>query len=73
MLPTAGKSPSIALNLLGDRASFTARFFDPRTGQYEPPSSVAGGTILVFKAPDAGDWVLHLTAPAARLGAKVGC
>lgn len=56
-LPRGGAT---TLDLTGATGSFTARWFDPRSGEYEDPYTVSGGGKRKIEAPDSKDWVVHL-------------
>jgi hypothetical protein len=56
-LPHGG---AVTLDLSGVSGSFTARWFNPRTGEIGGAWTVAGGVEQEYEAPDSGDWVLHL-------------
>jgi MYXO-CTERM domain-containing protein len=54
--PTGG-TKTLALNA----GTYTARFWNPRTGGYATADQFThGGGTRVFVAPDANDWVLHV-------------
>jgi hypothetical protein len=48
------------LDLRGVSGSFTARWYDPRTGVFSSAGTVSGGAERSFTAPPGGDWVLHV-------------
>ena len=56
----------VEVDLQGAEDSLRARFYDPRTGQFQPEFEVqpAGASTSVAK-PDERDWVLHLTRHGA--------
>ncbi|MFB3905319.1 MAG: DUF5060 domain-containing protein [Acidobacteriota bacterium] len=55
VFPFGGKA---VLQLADPKAGrYEARFFNPRTGEYQPQIEVGGGP-QVFTAPDTQDWVL---------------
>jgi hypothetical protein len=50
-------------SLPGMGSGFTARWYNPRTGELSAPSAVTGGpggAPATFRAPDGEDWVLHV-------------
>src|SRR3989344_242127 len=52
---------SFTVDLSASSLSFTARFYNPRTGQFEPNFGVSGGSSSrSFAKPSSSDWVLHL-------------
>jgi hypothetical protein len=57
-LPQGGGT---AMDLGDAKNSLTARWFNPRAGQWMEPFEVGGGQRATFQAPDAADWVLHLS------------
>jgi hypothetical protein len=49
------------VDLSAPRKEFVARFYNPRTGEFQPSFAVAGGSHAeAFTTPSSGDWVLHL-------------
>jgi hypothetical protein len=52
----------VDLDLTGTSGTFTAKWFDPRTGNLTDANggSVSGGTVVTFNAPDSNDWALYL-------------
>lgn len=54
-LPTGGR---FTLDLSADAVAFTARWFDPRTGEFGEQLEVTGGERRGFAAPDGNDWAL---------------
>jgi hypothetical protein len=57
-LPHGGTT---TLDLTGVTGSFTARWFDPRSGKSGDPFVVSGDGKRTLEAPDAKDWVVQLT------------
>ncbi|HSG38266.1 MAG TPA: putative collagen-binding domain-containing protein, partial [Thermoanaerobaculia bacterium] len=51
---------TVRLDLRGVSGSFTARWYDPRTGTFGATSTVSAGVERSFTAPGGGDWVLHV-------------
>ena len=52
---------SFTVDLSASSSSFTARFYNPRSGLFEPSFNVAGGSATrSFTKPTSSDWVLHL-------------
>jgi len=49
---------SVDVDLSSAAGTFSARFYDPRTGAYEPASSVEGGALRTLTKPSSSDWVL---------------
>ena len=58
-LPHGGAT---TLDLTGVTGSVTARWFNPRSGEYEDPFTVPGGGKQKIEAPDSNDWVAYLVA-----------
>jgi hypothetical protein len=56
-LPRGGE---VALDMAAMPGDFHARWFNPRNGLFAGSSSVAGGKMNTFSAPDRRDWVLCL-------------
>jgi hypothetical protein len=56
-LPHGG---AVTLDVSGVSGSFTARWFNPRTGEAGSVWTVAGGVEQEYEAPDSEDWVLYL-------------
>jgi hypothetical protein len=48
------------MDLGGHQGAFSARWFNPRTGQSGEPFTIAGGGVQIVQAPDQNDWVLSL-------------
>jgi len=61
--PTGGK---ITVDLPHATVSLTARWFNPRAGEFLKPFSVAGGGRQEFLAPDRSDWTLHILNAGLR-------
>jgi len=57
------KGGRIQLDLSAASGTFTARWFNPRTGELSDAGrgSVAAGKTVTFNAPDHSDWVLWLS------------
>ncbi len=55
-LPSGG---SITLNLA--TGNYTARWYNPTTGNYDPSSITVSGGFKSFTPPASGPWALHLT------------
>jgi hypothetical protein len=52
---------SFTVDLSGTSSSFTGRFYDPRSGQFQPSFTLQGGSSSQsFTKPSSSDWVLHL-------------
>jgi hypothetical protein len=64
----AQNGADLTLDLAGAAGSFTARFYNPRTGAFEPTFPVAGGAARTITKPSASDWVLHVVANARLAG-----
>lgn len=69
---------TVTLNLSQTTNTFTAKWFDPKTGTYSGQSTVSGGANRSLSSPFTGDTVLHLsvasgdtTAPNPPTGLKV--
>jgi hypothetical protein len=56
-LPSGG---DITMDLSGASGTFPTEWYNPRTGEYTGQSTVAGGAVQAFSAPDSNDWVLHI-------------
>jgi hypothetical protein len=56
-LPSGG---NVDLDMQGMTGSFQAKWFNPRNGLFSESSTVAGGKVQTFAAPDLRDWVLYL-------------
>jgi len=54
--------PTISLDLSALAGAALARFYNPRTGRFEPASKITGGAACVLNKPDSSDWVLHVIA-----------
>ncbi|HEY9421442.1 MAG TPA: DUF5060 domain-containing protein [Thermoanaerobaculia bacterium] len=71
---------TVRLDLRGVSGSFTARWYDPRTGTFSSAGTVSGGAERSFTAPAGGDWVLQVqkatstgggtTQPAPPIGSN---
>ncbi|HIH32609.1 TPA: DUF4038 domain-containing protein [Candidatus Woesearchaeota archaeon] len=44
--------------------TYSARFYNPRTGVYNSATTVEGCALRTFTKPDSNDWVLHLKQTA---------
>ncbi len=64
--PTDGGPVTVDLNGLSD--SYTARWFDPRTGEEIDAGSVQGGDRTIMTAPTNDDWVLSVISDASPRG-----
>lgn len=51
---------TVRLDLRGVSGTFNIRWYDPRTGVFQPAGNTTGGQERSFTAPPGGDWVLHL-------------
>ena len=52
---------SFTVNLSASTGTLSARFYNPRTGQFQTSFNVTGGSASQsFTKPDSSDWVLHL-------------
>jgi hypothetical protein len=51
---------TVQLNLVSASGTFSAQWYDPRTGGFSSAGSVAGGAARSFTAPAGGDWVLYV-------------
>ena len=57
---------SLTVDLTASSGELQARFYDPRTGTFEPPIQVWNhGPAVPFEAPSVGDWVLIVSPPRA--------
>ncbi len=56
-LPHGG---AVSLDLAAAPGSFTARWFNPRTGKFDNEFSVPAGGSQKLSAPNTNDWVLYL-------------
>jgi hypothetical protein len=56
-LPHGGAA---TLDLTGVPGSYTARWFNPRSGKYSDPFMVSGEGKRRIEAPDSKDWIVHL-------------
>jgi len=57
-LPAGG---AVMLDLTPFKGRLTARWFNPREGQFSDEFNVEGSQFREFKPPDAGDWTLLLS------------
>lgn len=48
------------VDLRGTTGTFTAQWYDPRTGAWRAAPAAAGGTTPSYTAPAGGDWVLYI-------------
>jgi hypothetical protein len=48
------------VDLRGATGTFTAQWYDPRTGAWKAAPAAAGGTTPTYTSPASGDWVLYL-------------
>ncbi len=53
---------SLTVNLPNSSYNMVGRFFNPRTGVFQPSFNVTGTGPRAFTKPGSGDWVLHLAA-----------
>jgi hypothetical protein len=51
---------SVGVDLSGVTGTFTAQWYDPRTGTYKAAPAATGGGVRSYQAPASGDWVLYL-------------
>lgn len=58
------QSSSFTVNLSGTIGSLVCRFYNPRTGVFQPTFYRSAGGIQAFTTPGSGDWVLHVTTMA---------
>ena len=63
-------SETITLDLSATTVSLPARFYDPRTGEFQPSLGLFGGAVTAFTKPDTDDWVLHVGAVSTEDGEK---
>jgi len=56
-LPSGG---NVEVDMQGMPGSFRAKWFNPRNGLFSEVSTVVGGKVQTFAAPDLRDWVLYL-------------
>jgi hypothetical protein len=56
-LPSGG---DITIDLSATSGTFPTEWYNPRTGSYTAQSTVTGGAVQAFSAPDSNDWVLHI-------------
>jgi len=56
-LPNGGTAK---VDLRGSTGTFTAQWYDPRTGAFKAAPAAAGGTTPSYTVPASGDWVLLL-------------
>lgn len=54
----ASAEPAIHLDLADAPGNYTARFFNPRTGDWTPTQTCEGGGTHEFVKPSDGDWAL---------------
>ncbi len=54
------QSASFTVNLAGTSGGLACRFYNPRTGQFQPTFYRPAGGTQTFTAPDSSDWVLHI-------------
>jgi len=52
---------TLDVDLSSASGTFMARFYDPRTGAFEPEAAVEGGASRTFTKPSVSDWVLVIT------------
>jgi hypothetical protein len=57
----AASGGDVHLGLKDAKGTFTAKWFDPRTGEWKAKTTVAGGDERVLPAPGSEDWVLLVT------------
>jgi hypothetical protein len=48
------------VDLRGATGTFTAQWYDPRTGAWRAAPAAAGGTTPTYISPASGDWVLYI-------------
>lgn len=54
------QASSFTVNLSGTSGTLTCRFYNPRTGVFEPVFNRTGGGTQSFTTPGSNDWVLHI-------------
>jgi hypothetical protein len=59
---------SFSIDLSNVNGSFTAAWYNPRTGVLNSAGLAEGGGVVSFSTPDNQDWVLHLTSGSASFG-----
>ena len=58
---------TLRLDLGGASGTFSAQWFDPRTGTFRAAAPVNGGQVASFTAPAGGDWTLLLKKTASAV------
>jgi len=48
------------VDLRSGSGTFTAQWYDPRTGTWKAAPAASGGTTPTYTAPASGDWVLYI-------------
>lgn len=48
------------IDLRGATGTFTAQWYDPRTGAWKAAPAAAGGTTPAYTVPASGDWALYI-------------
>jgi hypothetical protein len=48
------------VDLRSGSGTFTAQWYDPRTGAWKAAPAASGGTTPTYTAPASGDWVLYI-------------
>jgi hypothetical protein len=56
-LPNGGTAK---VDLRGVTGTFTAEWYDPRTGAFRTAGAAAGGTTPSYTVPSSGDWTLYI-------------
>ncbi len=56
-----GGDGEVSLDLSGAPGRFTARFYDPVTGNWQEPQTVDGGARVTLARPSLADWALLVT------------
>ena len=57
-----GAAKEFTVDLQAVAGRVRCRFYDPRTGRFEPEFARPGGATETFKKPDEQDWALHILA-----------
>jgi hypothetical protein len=59
----AQSGTTVTLELPAATGDVTVRFYNPRTGRFQPAFTATGNGPRSFTKPDAADWVMHVTVP----------